>query len=217
MGQKANPIGLRLSIRRDWESRWFANKKNYSIFLKEDYLIRRFLKQKLKFASCSKIFIERASDRVRVKLYSARPGLVIGRKGQDLEKLAEELRRAIKRDILLDVQEIRHADLEALLVADNIAVQLERRSSFRRVLKKAIQTSMALGAEGIRVQCSGRLGGSEIARTESQRDGRVPLHTLKEYIDYGFAKAKTVYGIIGVKCWICRPREERSTSRNLNK
>ncbi|MDR2420254.1 MAG: 30S ribosomal protein S3 [Puniceicoccales bacterium] len=212
MGQKTNPIGLRLSIRRDWESRWFATGKDYATFLKEDYVIRRFLRRKVKFASCSKIFIERAGDRVRVKIHSARPGLIIGRRGQDLEKLSESLKKIIRRDVLLDVQEIKRPDLEATLVAEGIAVQLERRISFRRALKKAVQTSMALGAEGIRVQCSGRLGGTEIARSESQRAGRVPLHTLKEHIDYGFAEAKTVYGVIGVKCWICHPQEESSAA-----
>jgi small subunit ribosomal protein S3 len=212
MGQKANPIALRLSVRRDWESRWFADKRHYAAFLREDHIIRHFLNQKLKSASCSKTFIERAGGRVRVKVHSARPGLIIGRRGQDLEKLTEGLRQAVGREVLVDVEEVRHPDLEAPLVADSIAAQLERRMSFRRVLKKAIQTSMALGAEGIRVQCSGRLGGTEIARTESQRAGRVPLHTLKENIDYGFTEAKTVYGVIGVKCWICHPREEKPAS-----
>jgi len=212
MGQKVNPIALRLPVRRDWESRWFADRRDYARFLREDHLIRRFLGQKLKFASCARIFIERAGDRVRVKIHSGRPGLIIGRRGQDLGKLTEELQEAVGREVLLDVQEVRHPDLEAVLVAGNIAAQLERRISFRRALKKAIQTSMALGAEGIRTRCSGRLGGSEIARSESQRAGRVPLHSLKENIDYGFAEAKTVYGVIGVKCWICHPREEKKVS-----
>jgi small subunit ribosomal protein S3 len=204
MGQKVNPIGLRLSVRRNWSSRWYAAKKNYPLFLKEDYDMRAFLKRRLSIASFSEIFIERAGERVRVKIFTSRPGAVIGRKGQDLDILCGELKALIGREVLIDVQEIRKPDLVAQLVAENISLQLERRISFRRAMKKAAQSAMTLGADGIKIRCAGRLGGSEIARAEFLHEGRVPLHTLKENIDYGFSEANTVYGKIGVKCWICR-------------
>ncbi|GAB4268428.1 MAG: 30S ribosomal protein S3 [Opitutales bacterium] len=209
MGQKVNPIGFRLSVRRDWESRWYANKQNFPLLLKEDNVIRTFLKKKLKYAAVPRIFIERAGNRIRVKLFTARPGIVIGRKGQELEKLKGEIQKLTGKDILLDIQEVKKPDLVAQLVAENVALQLERRISFRRAMKKTVQSTLSMGAEGVRIQCSGRLGGAEIARTEQQRDGRVPLHTLRENIDYGFAEAKTVYGIIGVKCWLCNKPEEK--------
>src|SRR5580692_7315150 len=180
MGQKTNPIGFRLAVRRDWQSRWFASKKEFPKLLLEDQLIRTTLMEKLKQASVPRIFIERASSRVRVKIYTARPGIVIGRKGQEVE------------------------NIKAQLIAENVALQLERRITFRRAMKKAVEMAMALGAEGIKIQCSGRLGGADIARREWQRKGRVPLHTLRENIDYGFSEALTVYGKIGVKCWICK-------------
>lgn len=208
MGQKVNPISLRLAVRKNWDSRWYANKKQFPAYIKEDYEIRTMLSEKLRFASVPKIFIERAGARIRVKIFTARPGVVIGRKGAELEKLKEELNKVTKKDILLDIQEVKKPDLVAQLVAENVALQLERRISFRRAMKKAVQTTMSMGAEGIRIQCSGRLGGAEIARTEQQRQGRVPLHTLREKIDYGFAEARTLYGLIGVKCWICNPEPE---------
>lgn len=209
MGQKTHPKGFRLAVRRDWDSRWFADKKQFPEFVKEDYVIRNLLTERLRYASVPKIFIERAGQRVRVKIFTARPGIVIGRKGAELEKLKADLTKRIDRDILLDIQEVKKPDLVAALVASNIALQLERRISFRRAMKKAVQTTMAMGADGIRIQCSGRLGGAEIARTEQQRQGRVPLHTLRESIDYGFTEARTIYGIIGIKCWIChKDREE---------
>lgn len=208
MGQKVHPNGFRLSIRRDWQSRWYANKKQFASLLTEDHKIRKFLLERLRLASVPRIFIERASNRVRIKVFTARPGVVIGRKGQELEKLKEELSRFTGRDVLLEIQEVKKPELEAQLVAENVALQLERRISFRRAMKKAVQMAMSLGADGIKVQCSGRLGGTDIARTEAQRQGRVPLHTLRENIDYGFAEAKTVYGINGVKCWICAKRED---------
>lgn len=208
MGQKVNPIGLRLAVRRNWDSRWYADKKQFPVNIKEDYEIRKMLNKKLRFASVPKIFIERAGTRVRVKIFTARPGIVIGRKGAELEKLKEDLQKCTNKDILLDIQEVKKPDLVAQLVAENVALQLERRISFRRAMKKTVQTTMSMGAEGIRIQCSGRLGGAEIARTEQQRQGRVPLHTLRENIDYGFAEADTVYGKIGVKCWICNPEPE---------
>lgn len=209
MGQKVNPIGFRLSVRRDWQSRWYATKKDFPALLAEDAKIRKFLEKKLRYASVPRIFIERASNRIRVKIFTARPGVVFGKKGQELEKLKDELNKLVGREVMLDVQEVRKPDLVAALVAENVALQLERRMAFRRAMKKAIQTTMSMGADGIRIQCSGRLGGAEIARTEKQRAGRVPLHTLRENIDYGLAEAQTVAGIIGIKCWICtKPGEE---------
>lgn len=203
MGQKVNPIGFRLSVRRNWDSRWYTGKKDFPALVKEDYRIRELLHSKLRYASVPKIFIERAGNRVRVKIYTARPGVVIGRKGGELDKVKEEIQKITGREVLLDIQEVKKPDLVAQLVAENVALQLERRISFRRAMKKAVQTAMSLGAEGIRIQCSGRLGGAEIARTEQQRQGRVPLHTLRENIDYGFSEARTLYGTIGVKCWLC--------------
>ncbi|HCJ12577.1 MAG: 30S ribosomal protein S3 [Verrucomicrobia bacterium GWF2_51_19] len=208
MGQKVNPIGFRLAVRRNWKSRWYAQKKEYAQWVAEDALIRRFLAEKLRYASVPQVNIERAGNRVRVTVFTARPGVVIGRKGQELDKLKDEVQKLINRDVLIDIQEVKKPDLVAQLVAESIALQLERRISFRRAMKKAVQSSMSLGAEGIRLQCSGRLGGAEIARTEKQRSGRVPLHTLRENIDYGFAEARTVYGVIGVKCWLCKKPED---------
>jgi small subunit ribosomal protein S3 len=205
MGQKVHPTGFRLAVNRDWNSRWYASKKEFPEFIKEDHTIRTFLTERLRYASVPKIFIERASGRIRVKLFTARPGVVIGRKGAELDKLKDHLNKAIGKDVMLDIQEVKRPDLSAQLVAENVALQLERRIAFRRAMKRAVQTTMAMGADGIRVQCGGRLGGADIARTEQQRQGRVPLQTLRANIDYGFSEASTVYGIIGVKCWICLP------------
>ncbi|MDR2735645.1 MAG: 30S ribosomal protein S3 [Puniceicoccales bacterium] len=204
MGQKVNPIGLRLCVRKNWSSHWYATKKDFPTLLHEDFRIRSFLKEKLGPAACSQITIERAGNRVRVKISTPRPGIVIGRKGQELDRLCDDLKALAGKDVIVDIQEIKKPDLVAQLVTENIAIQLERRVSFRRAMKKAIQAAISLGAHGIRLQCAGRLGGAEIARTESQRAGRVPLHTLKENIDYGFSEAGTVYGKVGIKCWICR-------------
>jgi len=204
MGQKTNPIGFRLAVRHNWQSRWYAHKKDFGLLLVEDHKIRTQLLEKLKLASVPRIFIERAANRVRVKIFTARPGIVIGRKGQEVDKIKEELAKLTGKEILLDIQEIKKPETEAQLVAENVALQIERRISYRRAMKKAMQMAMSLGAEGIKMQASGRLGGSEIARRELQRIGRVPLHTLRENIDYGFAEAHTVYGKIGVKCWICK-------------
>lgn len=209
MGQKVNPIGFRLAVRRDWQSRWFARKGDFARNLKEDYEIREFLNEKFRYAAVPRIFIERAGNRVRIKVYTARPGIVIGRKGAELEKIKEQLNKIVSRDVLLDIQEVKKPDLVAQLVAESVALQLERRISFRRAIKKGVQSTMSLGAKGVRLQISGRLGGSDIARTESARAGSVPLHTLRANIDYGFAEARTVYGIIGVKCWICLDTDER--------
>ncbi|MGK0237281.1 MAG: small subunit ribosomal protein S3 [Candidatus Pelagisphaera sp.] len=208
MGQKTHPIGFRLAVNRNWQSRWFAPKRDFAKTLHEDYIIREKLMEKLQFASVPRIFIERASSRVRVKIFTARPGIVIGRKGQEIEKIKEDLAVMTGKDILLDIQEVKKPELDAKLVADNVALQLERRISFRRAMKKAVQIAMSLGANGIKVQVGGRLGGADIARTEVQRQGSVPLHTLRENIDYGTAEAKTVYGIIGVKCWVFNKEEQ---------
>lgn len=207
MGQKVHPTGFRLAVTRDWDSRWYASKKDFPAFIKEDHTIRSFLITKLRYASVPRIFIERASGRVRVKIFTARPGVVIGRKGQELDKIKAQLNKKVGKDIMLDIQEVKRPDLSAQLVSENVALQLERRIAFRRAMKRAVQTTMAMGADGIRIQCSGRLGGADIARTEQQRQGRVPLQTLRAKIDYGFTEASTVYGIIGVKCWICHPDE----------
>ena len=208
MGQKVHPNGFRLAVTRDWDSRWYASKKDFPVFVKEDHTIREFLFEKLRYASVPRIFIERASGRIRVKVFTARPGIVIGRKGTELDKLKESLNKVIKKDIMLDIQEVKRPELSAQLVAEGVALQLERRIAFRRAMKRAVQTTMAMGAEGIRVQCSGRLAGADIARTEQQRMGKVPLQTLRAQISYGFSEASTVYGIIGVKCWICIPEED---------
>jgi len=208
MGQKVHPNGFRLAVTRDWDSRWYASKKDFPFFVKEDYEIRKFLSEKLRYASVPRIFIERASNRIRVKVFTARPGVVIGRKGSELDKLKESLNKVVNKDIMLDIQEVKRPELSAQLVAEGVALQLERRIAFRRAMKRAVQTTMAMGAEGIRVQCSGRLAGADIARTEQQRMGKVPLQTLRANISYGFSEASTVYGIIGVKCWICLPSED---------
>ncbi|MBJ7493799.1 MAG: 30S ribosomal protein S3 [Opitutia bacterium] len=212
MGQKVNPIGFRLAVRRNWESRWFATKRDFPSFILEDYRIREFLKEKLRQAAVPRIFIERAGPKVRVRIWTARPGVVIGRKGDELKKLREEIQKVAGKakleDVILEVNEVKRPDLVAQLVAENVALQLERRISFRRAMKKAIQSTMQNGADGIRLRLGGRLGGAEIARVESARVGRVPLHTLRENIDYGFAEARTVYGKLGIKCWICAKDSE---------
>lgn len=208
MGQKVNPKGFRLAVRRDWESRWFAGKGDYAEAVNEDYRIREFLNKKLKAASVPRIFIERAGQRIRVKIYTVRPGVVIGQKGSALETLKADLAKFLGKDVLVDIQEIKKPDLVAYLVAESVALQLERRVSFRRAIKKAISSCMSAGADGVKLQVSGRLGGAEIARTEWQRKGRIPLHTLRENIDYGFTEANTVYGKIGVKCWLCLKSED---------
>ena len=210
MGQKVHPTGFRLAVTRDWDSRWYASKQDFPGFIKEDYEIRKFLTGKLRYASVPRIFIERASGRIRVKIFTARPGVVIGRKGAELDKLKDGLNKVVKKEIMLDIQEVKRPDLSAQLVAENVALQLERRIAFRRAMKRAVQTTMAMGAEGIRIQCGGRLGGADIARTERQHQGKVPLQTLRANINYGFSEASTVYGIIGVKCWICLPEEEEA-------
>lgn len=201
MGQKVNPIGLRLGINRTWDSRWYAD-RNYGDLLHEDLKLREYLFDNLKQAGLSKVIIERPAGRARVTLHTARPGVIIGKKGQDIEKLRQKLMKQTGKEIALNIVEIRKPEIDARLVAENIAQQLERRVAFRRAMKRAVQSAMRLGAEGIRINCGGRLGGAEIARTEWYREGRVPLHTLRADIDYGTAEADTTYGICGVKVWI---------------
>ena len=201
MGQKVNPIGLRLGINRTWDSRWFAS-RDYADLLHEDLRIRKFLFDKLKQAGISRIVIERPAKRARITIYTARPGVVIGKKGQDIEKLRQDLSKRTGVDVHLNIVEIRKPEIDAKLVAENIAQQLERRVAFRRTMKRAVQSAMRLGAEGIRINCGGRLGGAEIARIEWYREGRVPLHTLRADIDYGEATAQTTYGSCGVKVWV---------------
>jgi small subunit ribosomal protein S3 len=205
MGQKVNPIGFRVTANKNWRSMWFVNKKDYLVFLHEDFKIRDFLKKRLTSAAVARIVIERATNRLRVNIHSARPGVIIGRKGAELDALKREVAALTHAtEVAIDVKEIKNPEIEPQLVAENIALQLERRISFRRAMKKAVQTAMDFGADGIRVRCSGRLGGSEIARTEQYREGRVPLHTIRANVDYGFAEARTPAGAIGVKCWVCK-------------
>jgi small subunit ribosomal protein S3 len=202
MGQKVNPIGLRLGINRTWDSRWFANKGQYGDLLHEDLRIREYLEKRLAQAGVSRIVIERPHKKCRVTIYTARPGVVIGKKGADIEKLRQELSKLSSSETVLNIVEIRKPETDAKLVAENIAQQLERRVAFRRAMKRAMQTSQRMGALGIRINVAGRLGGAEIARMEWYREGRVPLHTLRADIDYGVATARTTYGSIGVKVWI---------------
>lgn len=198
MGQKVNPIGFRLGIHRNWDSRWFAGRE-YSDFVLEDHHIRKFLKKRLFQAGVSRIEIERAANKIRIKIHTARPGLVIGKKGVEIENLKRELEKKISRETMIDIQEVRKPEVDAQLVAENVALQLVRRISFRRAMKKAVSSALRFGALGIKIGCSGRLGGAEMARREWYRKGRVPLHTIRADIDYGFAEAFTTYGVVGVK------------------
>lgn len=202
MGQKVSPVGLRLGINRTWDSRWYANKRDFAGQLHEDLAIRRYLEKRLAQAGVSRIIIERPAKKARITIHSARPGVVIGKKGADIEKLRSELGKMTGSEVSLNIVEIRKPEVDAKLVAENIAQQLERRVAFRRAMKRAVQSAMRLGAQGIRINCGGRLGGAEIARTEWYREGRVPLHTMRADIDYGEATAKTAYGTCGVKVWV---------------
>jgi small subunit ribosomal protein S3 len=202
MGQKVNPIGLRLGINRTWDSRWYANSAEYGPMLHEDFKIREELMKVLKQAAVSKIIVERPHKKCRVTIHSARPGVVIGKKGADIEKLRKSVMKLTKADVTINIVEVRKPEIDATLVADSIAQQLERRVAFRRAMKRAVQSAMRLGAEGIRINCSGRLGGAEIARLEWYREGRVPLHTLRADVDYGVGTAFTTYGTCGIKVWI---------------
>lgn len=207
MGQKVNPIGIRLGITRDWSSKWYADKRTFPGHVETDFVVREYLKKKLAEASVSRIHIERPANKAQITVHTARPGVVIGKKGEDIEKLRTEVARLLKMplgDVRINVAEIRKPELDAQLVAESLAQQLERRVMFRRAMKRSVQNTMRAGAEGIKVKVGGRLNGAEIARSEWYREGRVPLHTFRAEIDYGFAEAKTTYGIIGVKVWVFR-------------
>jgi small subunit ribosomal protein S3 len=207
MGQKVHPTGIRLGIVKDWASRWYADSQTFPEYVRTDHTLRVFIKDKLKDASVSRIAIERPAKKANITIFTARPGIVIGKKGEDIEKLRAEVAQMIGMnigDVRINISEVRKPELDAQLVAEGIAQQLERRVMFRRAMKRAVQSAMRLGAEGIRINCAGRLGGAEIARTEWYREGQVPLHTLRADIDYGTARAKTTYGICGVKVWVYR-------------
>jgi small subunit ribosomal protein S3 len=201
LGQKVNPIGLRLGIVKTWESRWFGG-KNYAEYILEDYKLRKFIKEKLYHAGVSRIEIERSSKRVRLRIYTSRPGIVIGKKGAEIALLKKSIEKITDREVLIDIQEVRKPEIDAQLVAENVALQIERRVAFRRAMKRGVSSAMRFGALGVKIICSGRLGGAEMARTEWYREGRVPLHTLRADIDYGFIDARTTYGVIGVKVFI---------------
>ena len=208
MGQKINPIGLRIAVSKAWKSRWFADKKTFGGMLIEDLKIRDLVKKRLDAAAVAEIIIERYANRVRVTICTARPGIVIGRKVQDLDRIREEIAKLTGKEIYLEIREIRSPDTNAQLVAESVALQMERRVSFRRAMKRAIKMAMELGVKGIRIKVAGRLGGSELARVEWYKEGTIPLHTLRANIDYGFAEAHTTAGKIGVKVWICKEKEE---------
>jgi len=201
LGQKVNPIGLRLGIVKTWESKWFGG-KNYAEYILEDYNLRKFIKAKLYHAGVARIEIERSAKRIRLRIYTSRPGIVIGKKGAEISQLKKDVEKITDREILIDIQEVRKPELDAQLVAENVALQIERRVAFRRAMKRGVSSAMRFGALGVKIICSGRLGGAEMARTEWYREGRVPMHTLRADIDYGFIEARTTYGIIGVKVFI---------------
>lgn len=203
MGQKVHPKGFRLGVLEGWESRWFAE-RDYALLLHDDIKVRDFIKKKLHHAGIAKVEIERAANKAKINIYTARPGIVIGKKGAEIEKLKSELAKKTDKEVYLNIHEVRRPDLDAQLVAENVALQLERRVAFRRAMKESVARAIRMGAQGVKVRCSGRLAGAEIARTEWYREGRVPLHTLRADISYGLAEAKTTYGIIGVKVWIFR-------------
>jgi small subunit ribosomal protein S3 len=204
LGQKVHPTGFRLGINKTWDSRWYAG-KSFPHLLEEDIRVRNFLKERLYHAGVSKIEIERAADKgqkVKINIYTARPGIIIGKKGAEVESLRRDLQKKTQKEMIINIKEVKKAEMDAQLVAENVALQLERRVSFRRAMKRAVTSALKMGARGIRIACAGRLGGAEMARREWYREGRVPLHTLRANIDYGFAEAKTTYGVIGVKVWI---------------
>ncbi|RJP28885.1 MAG: 30S ribosomal protein S3 [Candidatus Omnitrophota bacterium] len=202
MGQKVNPFVLRVGFIRTWHSRWFAKPKDYATFIKEDFNIRKFIKKRFKQAAISKIIIERLAERIKIRILSARPGIIIGRHGADIERLREDLNAMVKREISIDIEEVKNPGIDAQLVAENVSLQIEKRVAFRRAVKRAMEQSLSSGAKGIKVTCSGRLNGAEMSRTETYKQGKVPLQTLRADIDYGFAEALTTYGLIGVKVWL---------------
>ena len=208
MGQKVNPIGFRVAVDKNWRSRWFSNKKMFGDLLVEDMAIRALVRKRLDNAAVSEIIIERYANRVRVNIHTARPGIVIGRKGQDIEKIRGEITKMTGKEVYVEIKEVRDPDMNAQLIAENIALQVSRRVSFRRAMKRSIKIAMDLGAEGIKIKASGRLGGAELSRVEWFKEGRIPLHTLRANIDYGFAEAVTTAGRIGVKVWVCRKTED---------
>jgi|TARA_B100001971_G_scaffold214349_1_gene251268 small subunit ribosomal protein S3 len=201
LGQKVNPIGLRLGIVKTWDSKWYAG-KNYSKYIFEDFKVRKFLKQKLYHAGVSRVEIKRSSNWIRLGIYTSRPGIIIGKKGAEIAQLKKTLEKMVKHEVLIDIQEVRKPEIDAQLVAENVALQIERRVAFRRAMKRCVSSAMRFGAKGVKIICSGRLGGAEMARREWYKDGRIPLHTLRADIDYGFVAAQTTYGIIGVKVFI---------------
>jgi small subunit ribosomal protein S3 len=208
LGQKVNPIGLRVSVDKDWRSRWFSGKKQFGDMLNEDLAIRDLVKKRLESAAVSRVNIERYANRVRISIHTARPGIVIGRKGQDIERIRTRLAKMTGKEIYIEIKEIRDPDCNAQLVAENIAMQMERRVSFRRAMKRAMKMAMDMGVDGIKIRAAGRLGGAELARTEWYKEGKIPLHTLRANIDYGFTEASTTAGRIGVKVWVCKKRED---------
>ena len=210
MGQKVNPVSFRVAVNKDWRSRWYAEKRHYGNLLHEDLKIRKLVKERLKDAAVPEITIERYANRARVTVFTARPGIVIGRKGQDIDKLRDTIGKLTGKEIYIEIKEVKNPDTNAQLVAESIALQMERRVSFRRAMKRAVSMAMELGALGIKVEASGRLGGSELARREQYKDGKIPLHTLRANVQYGFAEAKTTAGILGVKAWVCLPEEEEA-------
>jgi len=201
LGQKVNPIGLRLGIVKTWESRWYAG-KNYADYILEDYKIRKFVKNKLRHAGISKVEIERSSKHIRLRVFTSRPGIVIGKKGAEISQLKKEIEEKVSHEVMIDIQEVRKPEIDAQLVAENVALQIERRVAFRRAMKRGVSSAMRFGAMGVKIICSGRLGGAEMARTEWYKEGRIPLHTLRADIDYGFIEARTTYGLIGVKVFV---------------
>ncbi len=212
MGQKVHPIGFRVGITRGWNSAWFA-KRNFGDLLLDDLRIKKYVKERLSHAGVSNVEIERASERARINIWTARPGIIIGKRGAEVDRLKADLQRLTGKQVNVNIKEVRKAEMDAQLVAENIAMQLERRIAFRRAMKKSVTSALRFGAKGVKIQCSGRLGGSEIARTEWYREGRVPLQTLRADIDYGFAESKTTYGIVGVKVWIFRGEMIRQARR----
>jgi small subunit ribosomal protein S3 len=212
LGQKVNPVGFRVTVNKDWRSRWFSGKKNFGAMLVEDLMIRDHVKKRLESAAIADVVIERYANRVRINIYSARPGIVIGRKGQDIEKIRAELAKITGKEIYIEIHEVKNPDTNAQLVAEGIALQIERRVSFRRAMKRAMKIATDMGVEGIKTRVAGRLGGAELARTEWYKEGKIPLHTLRANIDYGFAEAHTTAGLIGVKVWICKKTDDQTVA-----